>query len=344
MAALNASRYWALDIGGTKLGLSVGTADGALLARARVPMDPDAEPEAVIADAAARLRVLADEADDVHGAAPVVGVGAACPGPMSSREGRFVDPPNMPRWHGFALRDALAAALDCDVPLVMMNDANASVLAEWRWGAARGAHTAVYFTMSTGMGAGLVIGGRLHEGPDDLAGEIGHIRLDPDGPVGFGKRGGVEGYLSGPGIAQLGRAEARIALQVGGPSAMFQKLGKLGALDRLERISAHDVCAAAAAGDIVAGRAIDRAADALGRLIAMLTDLLNPDVFVLGTIGTAWPDLFIPGARAVLDREAIGRAAARVRIETSSLGDRRGDLSALAAACHQPSRSARQPS
>jgi glucokinase len=306
-----------VDIGGTKIGVSVGEADGRVLAHDRLPVDPLAPPEAVLDAALARLAAL-------RGGLDVEAIGCACPGPMSSAEGRFLDPPNMPRWHGFRLRDFLEARTG--LPVAMVNDANASVLAEVWWGAAQGARTAVFFTMSTGMGAGLWIDGRLFEGPDDLAGEIGHIRLDPDGPVGFGKRGSVEGYLSGPGMAQLGRAEAQIALQVGEATALLA-----GGAVRPD-LDAQVLCQLAAAGDPAALRAIGRSADALGRLAAMLTDLLNPDVFVLGTIGAAWPDLFIPRAEAVLAREAIPRAARRARLAPSTLGPRRGDLAALAAA------------
>lgn len=308
-----------LDIGGTKIGVSVGDASGRVLAADRVPTDPGAPPEAVLEGALARLEALRAEV----GAEPVA-LGAACPGPMSSREGRFVDPPNMPRWHGFELRDHLAGRLG--LPVAMCNDANASVLAEVWWGAAQGARTAVFLTMSTGMGAGLYLDGRLFEGPDDLAGEIGHIRLDPDGPVGFGKRGSVEGYLSGPGMAQLGQAEALAALQVGEPTALL--------VDGRPRadLTAEVLCRLAADGDPAARRAIERSANALGRLLALLTDLLNPDVFVLGTIGAAWPDLFIPPARRVLTAEGLRRAVERVRVVPSTLGSRRGHLAALAVA------------
>ena len=314
-----------LDIGGTKIGVSLGTPQGKVLGYDRVPVDAQAPPEEVLGPALERLRTLGrDHGDALESSCGQWTLGAACPGPMSSREGRFLDPPNMPRWHGFALEAFLKRQLGI-AHVAMMNDANATALAEWRWGAARGTSTAVYFTMSTGMGAGLIIGDRLHPGADDLAGEIGHIRLDPDGPVGFGKRGSVEGYLSGPGILQLAAAEARLAQQIGEPSVLLASASPL---------TTQDVCHAAHTGDPAARRAMKRSATALGRLMALLTDLLNPEIFVLGTIGSAWPALFIPRAREVLEREALSRAAHRVRIVPSGLGPRRGDLSALAVAAH----------
>jgi glucokinase len=309
-------RIWGLDIGGTKIGVCVGNAAGEVLAGERFAA-ASLDPGSVLQEALQRLRALH------QGAAPLA-LGVACPGPMSSREGRFLDPPNMPAWHRFAVRDEL---LRLGAPLVrLMNDANAGALAESLWGASRGSSTSVFFTFSTGMGAGLVIAGRLYEGPDDLAGEIGHLRLDPDGPVGFGKRGSVEGYLSGPGLVQLGVAEARIARQRGEHTVLWPTT------QEEPRFDAEALCRAAVSGDGAAQRATDRAADALGRLMALLTDLLNPDVFVLGTIGSAHPELFLPIARAVLAREALPRAVERVRIVPSGLGPERGMKQALAAA------------
>jgi glucokinase len=253
----------------------------------------------------------------------IAALGAACPGPFLAPEGRFLDPPNMPGWHGFALREFLAARVSC--PVAAMNDANALALAEWRWGAGQGVRTLVYFTMSTGMGAGLVVDGRLYEGRRGFAGEIGHWRLDDEGPVGFGKRGSVEGFLSGPGIAQVAQAEARAALQAGEPTALLS--GGAG----LEAITAERVCEMAQRGDAAARRAVARCSERLGQLMALLVDLLEPELFVLGTIGSAWPELFIPGARAVLEREALAHSLAGLRIEPSRLVDR-GNQSALAVA------------
>jgi glucokinase len=311
-----------LDIGGTKLGLSVGTPDGTVLAAARVPMNPLEAPEQILARCRDDLLALAAKA--APGRTPAA-LGAACPGPISYKEGRFLDPPNMPKWHGFGLRDWLKA--NFAFPAAMMNDANAAALAEWLWGAARGTSTAVFLTMSTGMGSGLIIDGRLYEGPLGLAGEIGRLRLHHGdaGPVGFGKRGSAEGFLSGPGMAQLAASEALICTQLGESTSLHR------VLEEHQAISAEHLCQAAAAGDAAARRVTDRCAAELGRLLAIMTDILNPEVFVLGTIGTAYPDLFIPGAMKVLREEAVKHAAAIVRIVPSTLPNR-GDQQALAVA------------
>lgn len=308
---------YGLDIGGTKIGVSIGRPDGTILACDRFATDHQQPAASIIDECLTRLAALRErlETDEAPAA-----IGAACPGPISSRQGRFLEPPNMPSWHGFELVAHLRRRFAC--PIGMMNDADASVLAESLWGAARNVRNAIYFTMSTGMGAGLLLDGRVYEGACNLAGEIGHIRLSDEGPVGFGKRGSVEGYLSGPGIVQVAEAELRICRQIGEPTALADSDGPL---------SPEAICKVAADGDPAALRVIDRCATALGRLMALLTDLLNPEMFILGTIGSANYDLFVPRARQALDREAIPYAARLVRIERSALSDR-GNQSAIAVA------------
>jgi glucokinase len=307
-----------LDIGGTKIGLSLGTADGRVLAADRLATDPDREASDLLAEAWQRLGAMADAA----GCGAPAAVGVAAPGPLSYREGRLLAVPNMPRWQQFRLQDWLDQHVPC--PSAFMNDANAGVLAEVLWGAARGADTAVFLTMSTGMGAGLWIGGRVHEGALALAGEVGHLRLADEGPVGFGKRGSVEGFCSGPGLVQLAAAER----------LRCEQLGRSTRLAALDALTAENICGLAADGDEGAMAAVERSADALGRLCALLVDLLNPDVIVWGTIGTAWFELFEPRARRVLAEEALGPAADHVALRPSGLVAR-GDQTALAIAARR---------
>jgi len=313
-----------LDIGGTKIGLCVGTPGGDVLSSDRIDVDHALAPEAILGECRQRLERLLES---VGGGRRVLALGAACPGPLDYKNGRFINPPNNPRWHGFALRDWLARAFEH--PTAMMNDANAAALAEWKWGAGRGVDNMVFLTMSTGMGSGLIIDGRLFEGPLGLAGEIGSIKLDSrdDGPVGFAKRGSVEGYGSGPGMSQMAVSEALVCIQSGQASRLADayRVGRT--------VSTRELCEAARAGDAAARRVTGRVAQELGRLMAVMTDILNPEVFVLGTIGTAYPDVFVPGALETLRREAVAAAAAIVRIEPSTLPDR-GNQQALAAALH----------
>lgn len=313
-----------LDIGGTKIGLCVGTPSGDVLASDRIDVDHALAPDAILTECRGRLSRLLER---VGGGKRVLALGAACPGPLDYKGGRFINPPNNPRWHGFALRDWLAKSFEH--PTAMMNDANAAALAEWIWGAGRGFENVVFLTMSTGMGSGLIIDGRLFEGPLGLAGEIGSMKLDSrdDGPVGFAKRGSVEGYCSGPGMVQMAVSEALVCVQSGEASRLVDAYRATGT------VSTRDLCEAARAGDAAALRVTGRIAHELGRLMAVMTDILNPEVFVLGTIGTAYPELFIPGATATLRREAVAAAAEIVRVVPSTLPDR-GNQQALAVAAH----------
>jgi glucokinase len=314
--------YLGIDIGGTKVGLCVGTPDGAVLVSDRVPTDNSLRPEALMGWCKDRLARLLK---GLGGERKVLALGVACPGPLDYKNGAFINPPNSPTLHGFRLRAWLDANLAW--PCAMMNDANAAAYAEWLWGAARGTRTAVFLTCSTGMGSGLVIDGRLYEGPLGLAGEIGRIKLgDADaGPVGFGRRGSVEGYCSGPGMSQLGLSEAIICAQTGERTVLRDILASEGS------IPPERLCEAAMAGDPAALRATDRVAKELGRLMAVMTDILNPEVFALGTIVRAFPDLFIPGAVEALREWAIPSAADLVRVVPSGLTDH-GNQQALAVA------------
>ncbi|MFT7624485.1 MAG: glucokinase [Myxococcota bacterium] len=302
-----------LDIGGTKIAVSLANESGQILAKTRIPTTPNTPPEALLTTALDQLTALTEETNRT----PTV-LGVAAPGPLSYAQGCLLKVPNMPLWQGFALQKWLSDRFDG--PVGLMNDANASMLAEHYWGAAKGINSGVFLTMSTGMGAGLLLDGRVYEGPSALAGEIGHIRLRETGPVGFGKRGSVEGYLSGPGMVQVAEAERLICRQRGEETLLSSEI-----------ITPRVLCEAARAGDAAAVRCIQIIGDALGRLCALLVDLLNPQVIILGTIGTAYPDLFIPPAMEVVRREAIAQSAAAVSLVESGLVDR-GNQTAAAVA------------
>jgi len=300
-----------VDIGGTKIGWSLGDDGGAIVARGRFPT-AEAGPEAALARAFDALR-----AEVVRRDVEPAALGVSCPGPFALPEGRFLEVPNMPGWQGFPLQGWLDA--NAPWPARAMNDANALVAAECLWGAARGVEIAVFLTMSTGMGAGIAIRGQPLQGARGFCGEIGHVRLERDGPVGFGKAGSVEGYLSGPGMAQVAAAEARRHRQLGVSTALR------------DGADAEALFAAARDGDAAALAALDEIGARLGQALALLVDLLSPDVIALGTIGRAHHDLLLPRAQAVLRAEALPASLAGVRIVPSALSDH-GNQAALAVA------------
>ncbi|KAA3614467.1 MAG: ROK family protein [Planctomycetota bacterium] len=308
-----------LDLGGTKIGVCLGDETGKVIAAARLATQAEASPEPQLRYCIQQFR----EMEAKTSLAAPAALGIAAPGPLDPQKGCLLEVPNMPAWQGFPLRDFLADHLAC--PVNMANDANASVLAEAYWGAAQDVDNAVFLTMSTGMGAGLLLDRRVYEGQLCMAGEIGHIRLSEDGPVGFGKAGSVEGYLSGPGMVQVALAEALACRQRGEKTEIPKDAS---------RWRTEDFLALARKGDPAALRALDRIGAKLGQLAALLADLLNPDVLILGTIGSAHLDLFEPRLRRVLDQEALPQTAAHLQIRPSGLSDR-GNQTALALARQQ---------
>jgi glucokinase len=124
-------------------------------------------------------------------------IGISCGSPLDSQKGLILSPPNLPNWDCV---DIIAPFKKYQVPVGLQNDANACGLAEWKWGAGKGYQNVIFLTFGTGMGAGLILNGKLYTGTNDMAGEVGHIRLKEDGPIGYGKKGSFEGFCSGGGL------------------------------------------------------------------------------------------------------------------------------------------------
>lgn len=309
-----------MDIGGTKCAVVLGAAEGAamrVVAKRRFPT-PNA-PDAAIAQLTAALEALLRETG-TH----LAGVGISCGGPLDGPAGRILSPPNLPGWDDIDIVSPLRARFG--VPVSLENDANAGALAEWYWGAGRGLSNLVFLTFGTGMGAGLILDGRLYRGTNGLAGEVGHMRLRESGPVGFGKAGSFEGFCSGGGIARYARAEAARWIRTGQGTALAESAGEIPA------ITAETVGSAARAGDPLALEIMETVAERLGEGIALLIDVLNPELVVLGSIYGRQQTLIEPGMRRVLEREAIPAAYARCRIAPAGLGEAIGDLASLAVA------------
>ncbi len=262
----------AADMGGTRLRAAVVGADGSIALRAERATLPERGPEAVAGDLAAPLSAVAADAA-VAGMAADPSVAVAATGPIDA-DGRLVDPSNLgPAYFGFPLADELAARLGRPVRVGL--DTHIALLGEAAHGALVGVRDAVYVTVSTGVGGAVMARGRLIVGAHGLAGEVGHLPVMVGGPrCGCGARGHLEAIASGPAIAAAGDAAARA-----GRSAT---LARAAAVAPGGRPSARDVWAAAAAGDAVAAAILARAQAALGRAIAGLVALLDPERVVLG--------------------------------------------------------------
>ncbi|NIM96766.1 MAG: ROK family protein, partial [candidate division Zixibacteria bacterium] len=230
---------------------------------------------------------------------PVFGV--SCGGPLDSEHGVIQRPPNLPDWTDIPICAMLEARFGGEA--FLMNDANAGALAEWHYGAGRGTRNMIFLTAGTGMGAGLILDGHLYEGASGFAGEVGHIRLAPEGPIGHGKAGSFEGFCSGGGIAQLARVKAR---EMNG-NVSFNP-------GSIEAISSLHVGRAAAAGDPVAREILARSGRYLGQALALLMDVLNPEVIVLGSVFARCRPYLEPSMKDVLSQEALPQTRQICRI------------------------------
>jgi glucokinase len=233
-------------------------------------------------------------------------------------------PPNLGGWEDLPIVEIFQQNLS--VPAYLDNDANAAALAEWRFGAGRGADDLVFLTFSTGMGAGMILNGRLYRGTSDQAGEVGHVRLAGSGPTRYGKRGSFEGFCSGPGMAQMMAAElVELAREIGSSETRARYKDP-------SEISGKDVADWAKGGDPVALRVVATAGEHLGRGLAVLVDVLNPELIVVGGMGVRLGDLVLEPARRTLAEEGTASGVAVCRVVPAALGERTGDVGAICVA------------
>ncbi|MFA5044258.1 MAG: ROK family protein [Kiritimatiellia bacterium] len=308
-----------IDIGGTKTSVCVGAESGQLALKRRMATCPENGPDKVLE----RIVALAREVMAQSGRADIDTVGLAAPGPLDVKRGAMLAPPNMPGWDFVPVVSYFAAAFRR--PVFMNNDANAGALAEYHFGRGRGVANMVYLTHSTGMGGGVIVDGRLVQGTVDMAGEVGHFVLDPQGPVcPCGLRGCFEVYCGGRNVAL--RLRQKIAAEGIATTLTAKAGGQLAAIDFklfVEAVREQDPFAVREWQAYV-----ERLAQGMGIIIMTL----NPDMVVLGTIACQTGDLLMVPLKACLRRFAWGAALDACRIETSALGADIGDLGAIAVA------------
>ena len=247
-------------------------------------------------------------------------IGVSCGGPLDTKTGIVYSPPNLPGWDAFPLKARLES--EFKVAATIENDANASALAEYRFGGGREYDAILYMTMSTGIGGGIVINGKVYHGANDSAGEVGHQILLPDGPLcGCGKRGCLEALCSGPAIAR----RAKEAIQKESHTAILAL-----ADGSIEAVKSEHVLNAARQGDALALKLVDETAYYMGWGLANLVNVLNPDIILLGTIAIAAGDLLLDPIRKTVATFAMARPAEAVKIMPAQLGESLGDLAAIA--------------
>lgn len=293
-----------LDIGGTKCAISTGecAADSIrILSREEFPT-AGLSWRQVLDEFARRIEAISKSGGDRE----VSAIGISCGGPLDSRAGVIMSPPNLPGWDDVRIVDFFSDRFK--VPVHLQNDANACALAEYRFGAGRGTRNMVFMTFGTGLGAGIVIDGRLYSGTNDNAGEIGHIRLAPAGPLGYNKEGSAEGFCSGAGIARLAKIRKGLDL------------------------TAKEIFARVRAGDPDCTEVFRESAEKLATILAFTIDILNPEVIALGGVFMRNADLFMKVVEPILEREALPLARKVCRIVPAGLGESVGDYAALAVA------------
>jgi glucokinase len=293
--------YIGLDIGGTKTAVSLWEGENLLKKHKFFTRGNPAEVIKIVIDAIGRIG-----GECSVGKTQIAALGISCGGPLDSKNGLILSPPNLPGWDAIPIVSILKEKIG--IPCFLENDANACALAEWYWGAGRGCRNMAFLTFGTGLGCGLILNGQLYRGAGDLAGEVGHIRIAEDGPEGYGKRGSWEGYCSGGGLSRLyaettGRNET----------------GKY-------------ICDAAEKGDPDALKVIESCAFYLGRGLALLIDILNPERIVLGSIFARSEKLFRTTMERVIEREALALSRKQCVILPAQLGEMLGDRAALGVA------------
>lgn len=306
-----------VDIGGTKIAVVLSAEPPAILHRIEFPTDAVRGPEPALN----RICDALHQALACHRLAPsdLKAIGVSCGSPQDPIAGVILAPPNLPTWTNVPIKSILASRFGAEC--FLENDANAGALAENRFGAGRGTRNMVFLTMGTGLGAGLILNGRLYRGATFAAGEIGHVRLTRTGPIGFHKSGSAEGWASGGGMALAAKDAIRKALSRGETTLLAPQNGA--------ELSARDIWNAAHCGDALALRIVRSTGQRLGEAMAILIDLFNPESIVVGGLALRMGDAILGPAREIVEKEALPESRERCRITTAGLGEQIGDVAAL---------------
>jgi glucokinase len=279
-----------IDLGGTQVRVALARSDGHLVASIKTKTHLLATPQAMVDWAATEI-------DRHRGREKVRSITIAAPGPIDIKRGMLVNPPNLP-WQNVPLVALMGHATGAKVHLA--NDADMAGLGEFHHGAGRGTKNMVYITWSTGVGGGLIVDGKLHRGAHGTAGEVGHMIIDPNGPLdNCGQRGCLEAFVSGTALAR----------ETGRPAA--------------------ELFASAKRGDRRARAVVEKAARYMGIALISLTNALDPEMFVVGGgVSRSW-SLIYPTMIATLRSSPFIKPARRPRLRRARLGDRAGQVGAV---------------
>ena len=307
-----------VDIGGTKCAAVLGRADGTIVGRTEIKTVSEDGPDAILDNLIKTANALLKQHD--ISLQSLKGIGISCGGPLDTKSGMVFDVPNLPGWKEVPVRAAFEKAFPL-IPVILENDANATALAEWKYGAGRGATNMAFLTMGTGIGGGLILDGKLYRGTNDLAGEVGHQTILINGHLcGCRKRGCLDALASGPAIARL----AGESLQYARGHRLVTHAG-----GKPANITAKHVIECAKEGDDFSIKILDETGTYMGIGLANIIQIINPEKIVLGTIAVHAGALILDPIRKAINEYAWQRAAKVCEIVPAELGDRAQDLAAI---------------
>jgi len=306
----------AVDLGGSKILSVVADGHGKIVSRDLRATPADKSPQAVIRAVTGSLRAAIAGAGER--ASRITSIGLGAPGISNPETGVVFTSPNLPQWKEVPLRDIVAREMG--MPVWLINDANAAALGELYFGAARGTRNFIYVTISTGIGGGIVTGGRLYTGTSGVAGEVGHMTIADDGPeCTCGNRGCWEQMASGTALAR----EARKRISEGADTAIVEI-----ARGDATRVTAETVSQAFDRGDALAGELVGRTSYYLGVGFANLINIFNPELIVIGGGLANMGDKLLAPAYREAGRRAFKEAFRAVRFARAQLEADSGALGA----------------
>jgi glucokinase len=309
----------AFDLGGTKFAFGVVAENGEVLGSDKIETLAKQGPEQAIQ----RVNLAAQSLLQKLNIKPeeLIGIGIASPGPLDISKGCVDGSPNLPGWTGYSIEQGLSSFFN--LPARIDNDANAAALGEYKFGAGKNKKNMVYITVSTGIGGGVIVDGRLMRGANGNAAELGHLTLNINGPAcPCGANGCFEMYASGTAIAR----RTREAIEAGARSQILNLAGSL------EEITTHHILAALQKEDELAKKIWNETTEYLGRGLAVVINTFNPELIVVGGGVTAAGDLLFTPVREKALRYAFPRLAAVCSIVPAGLGSNVGVVGAAACA------------
>jgi glucokinase-like ROK family protein len=314
-----------IDMGATHLAIILTNLCAQVIDEVEVPFWINRGPEACLPEVDRHLRGLLTK--NSLNLTDINAIGVDVPGPIVAEAGIVLAPPIMPGWDRYPIRETLEKSWNR--PVALTNDAEAGALGEWAFGAGRGERDLAYIKVGTGIGAGLLLDGKIYRGATGSAGEIGHLTMIENGPLcNCGNNGCLEALAGGQAITR----QAHEAVEHGERTV-------LSSMGHPDNISAQDVASAAQRGDLVAQRIVSEAGSHLGIALAGLVNLFNPGMVVVGGGIAQIGDLFLQPVRDAVMRRSLPAAARTVKITTAILGHRSSSIGAaveaLSIAIHQ---------